>query len=173
MCCSIFDRTTLRENFFMGWIHLYWLVLTWMLSRIRWLSSVRIAAGNRANFPLRVMGFLCGLLYWRLLFPPRHEGVDKRRLQAGASGLVPPAHEGGTSKNNRRVGAFTMGIVPHYNGNATINILDLKRQRLCSLSADNMPSPAVFGVSPKTLPSFSTAPDGVGRIIVRLASGRS
>jgi len=31
---------------------LYWLVL-------RWLSSVRISAGNRAIFPLRVMGFLC------------------------------------------------------------------------------------------------------------------
>jgi hypothetical protein len=30
-------------------------------------------------------------------------------------------------------------------------------------------STAVFGVSPKTLPSFGPAPNGVGRIIVRLA----
>src|SRR5580693_9782968 len=34
-------------------------------------------------------------------------------------------------------------------------------------------STAVFGVSPKTLTSFGPAPNGVGRIIVRLAGGKS
>jgi hypothetical protein len=41
------------------------------------------------------------------------------------------------------------------------------------LWGDTVVSTAVFGVSPKTFPSFGPAPNGVGRIIVRLAGGRS
>jgi len=55
---------------------------------------------------------LLGLLVWMFLFSPDYQGVDKRRVHAVASGLVPPAHEGGALKKNRRMSACTMSNIP-------------------------------------------------------------